>query len=79
MLPQLLGEDSGPNQAVPTTLEFVCVLVLVDEVLRLEVAAELTLVDVEDVSVDVEYEVEAWVVLDVAVAVALVVGEETEV
>jgi hypothetical protein len=78
MLPQLLGEDSGPNQAVPTTLEFVCETVLVEEVLRLEVVAELTLVDVEDVSVDVE-EVEAWVVLDVAVSVTLVVGEETEV
>jgi hypothetical protein len=79
MLPQLLGEDSGPNQAVPTTLEFVSEPVLVDEELRLEVVAELTRVDVEDVSVDVEYEVEAWVVLDVAVAVTLVVGEETEV
>lgn len=78
MLPQLLGEDSGPNQAVPTTLEFVSVLVVVDEVVRLLVA-ELTLVDVEDVSVDVEDEVEAWVVLDAAVAVTLVVGEETEV
>lgn len=52
---------------------------LVDEVLRLEVVDEVTLMDVEDVSVDVEYEAEAWVVLDVAVAVALVVGEETEV
>ena len=79
MLPQLLGEDSGPNQAVPTTLEFVCKTVLVDEVLRLEVVDEVTLMDVEDVFVDVEYEAEAWVVLDVAVAVALVVGEETEV
>jgi hypothetical protein len=77
MLPQLLGEDSGPNQAVPTTLEFVCETVLADEVLRLELVAELTLVDVEGVSVDVE--VEAWVVLDVAVAVTLLVGEETEV
>jgi hypothetical protein len=79
MLPQLLGEDSGPNQAVPTTLEFFSVLVLVDEVLSLEVVDEVTLVDVEDVSVDVDCEVEAWVVLDVAVAVTLVVGEETEV
>ena len=79
MLPQLLGEDSGPNQAVPTTLEFVRVLVLVDEVLRLELVAELALVDVEDASVDVEFEVEAWVVLDVAVAVALVVSELAEV
>jgi hypothetical protein len=79
MLPQLLGEDSGPNQAVPTTLEFVSVLVLVEEVLRLEVVAELTLVDVEDVSVDVDCEVEAWVVLGAAVAVTLAVGEETEV
>ena len=78
MLPQLLGEDSGPNQAVPTTLEFVCKTVLVDEVLRREVVAELTLVDVEEVSVDAE-EVEARVVLDVAVSVTLVVGEETEV
>jgi hypothetical protein len=77
MLPQLLGEDSGPNQAVPTTLEFVCETVLADEVLRLELVAELALVDVEGVSVDVE--VEAWVVLDVAVAVTLLVGEETEV
>jgi hypothetical protein len=75
MLPQLLGEDSGPNQAVPTTLEFVCVLVLVEEVLRLEVVAEATLVELEDV----EDEVEAWVVLDVAVVVTFVVGEETEV
>jgi hypothetical protein len=64
---------------VPTTLEFVSEAVLVDEELRLEVVVELTLVDVEDVSVDVEYEVEAWVVLDVAVAVTLVVSEETEV
>ena len=79
MLPQLLGEDSGPNQAVPTTLEFVCETVLVDEVLRLEVVDEVTLVDVEDVSVDVDCEVEGWVVLDAAVAVTLVVGEETEV
>ena len=79
MLPQLLGEDSGPNQAVPTALEFFSVLVLVDEVLRLDVVAELTLVDVEDVSVDVEDEAEAWVVLDMAVAVTLVVGEKTEV
>ena len=39
MLPQLLGEDSGPNQAVPTTLEFVCETVLADEVLRLELVA----------------------------------------
>jgi len=78
MLPQLLGEDSGPNQAVPTTLEFVSVLVLVEEVLRLEVVDKVTLVEVEDVSVDVE-EVEAWVVLEVAVSVTLVVGEETEV
>jgi hypothetical protein len=78
MLPQLLGEDSGPNQAVPTTLEFFTVLVLVEEVLRLEIVAELALVDVEDVSVDVE-EGEAWAVLDVVVSVTLVVGEETEV
>lgn len=79
MLPQLLGEDWGPNQAVPTTLEFFSVLVLVDEVLSLEVVDEATLVDVEDVSVDVEYEAEAWVVLDVAVADALVVGVKAEV
>ena len=68
MLPQLLGEDSGPNEAVPTAE-------LVDEV--------LLLVDVEGVSVDVECEVEAWVVLDVtcagAVVVALVVGDKKEV
>lgn len=75
MLPQLLGEDSGPNQAVPTTLEFFSALVLVDEVLRLEVVDEVMLVDVEDV----EYEVEAWVVLDVAVADTLVVGVKAEV
>jgi len=83
MLPQLLGEDSGPNQAVPTTLEFFSEAVLVDEVLRLEVFAEVTLVELEEVSVDDEYEVEAWVVLDVtgpgAVAVTLVVGEKTEI
>ena len=53
-------------------------LVLVEEVLRLEVVDKVTLVEVEDVSVDVE-EVEAWVVLEVAVSVTLVVGEETEV
>ena len=47
MLPQLLGEDSFPNEAVPTAG-------LVDEVLRLEVFDEATLVDAEDVSVDVE-------------------------
>ena len=79
MLPQLLGEDSGPNQAVPTTLEFFSELVLVDEVLSLEVVDEVMLVDVDDVSVDVEYEVEAWVVLDVAVADTLVVGVKAEV
>ena len=79
MLPQLLGEDSGPNQAVPTTLEFFNELVLADEVLRLEVVAEVAPVDVEDVSVDVEYEVEAWVVLDVAVVDALVGGVKAEV
>jgi hypothetical protein len=79
MLPQLLGEDSGPNQAVPTALEFFSELVLVDEVLSLEVVDEVMLVDVEDVSVDVAYEAEAWVVLDVAVAVKLVVGVKAEV
>ena len=79
MLPQLLGEDSGPNQAVPTTLEFFTELVLVDEVLSLEVVDEVMLVDVEDVSVDVEYEVEAWVVLNVAVADTLVVDVKAEV
>jgi len=92
MLPQLLGEDSGPNQAVPTTLEFVSVLVLVEEVLRLLVVLllvdevlrlEVVAVDEEDVSIDVEYEADTWVVFDVtdsgAVAVSLVVGEKAEV
>jgi hypothetical protein len=79
MLPQLLGEDSGPNQAVPTTLAFFSELVLVDEVLSLEVVDEVMLADVEDVWVDVEYEVEAWVVLDVAVGDTLVVGVKAEV
>jgi hypothetical protein len=85
MLPQLLGEDSGPNQAVPMAalvdevLRVLVVLLLVDAVLMLEVVAEVTLVELEDV----EYEVEAWVVLDVtgsvAVAVTLAVGEKAEV
>lgn len=61
------------------TLEFVCELVLVDEVLSLEVVDEVMLVGVEDVSVNVEFEVEGWVVLDVAVADALVVGVKAEV
>lgn len=74
MLPQLLGEDSGPNQAVPMTLEFFTELVLVEEALSLEVD-EVMLADVEDV----EYDVDAWVVFDVAFADALVVGVKSEV
>lgn len=71
MLPQLLGEDSAPNEAVPTpglvddVLLLVVVLVLVDKVLRFEVVVEVTLVDEVGVPVDVEFKVEAWVVLDV--------------
>ena len=74
MLPQLLGEDSGPNQAVPLTLEFVSELVLVEEVLSLEVD-EVMIVDEEDE----DDEVEAWVVLDVVVEDTLVVGVIEEV
>ena len=74
MLPQLLGEDSGPNQAVPMTLEFFSELVLVDEVLGLEVD-EVMLVDVEDV----ESGVDAWVVLDVTAVDTLVAGVKAEV
>jgi hypothetical protein len=63
MLPHLLGEDSAPNQAVPTTLEVVSEPVLVDEVLRLEVVADVTLVDVEDGSVDVELETDELLII----------------
>lgn len=56
------------------TLEFFTELVLVEEALSLEVD-EVMLADVEDV----EYDVDAWVVFDVAFADALVVGVKSEV